>query len=310
MAKLKGDKTTSEGAQKHGSGGLASHVGSIIRFPQLVEAVRAEREPSDQVFRFIILAMQHPDARDKGLIALLSQVDAWLRSKVSLPECHKHFVQVGMPQALAGLLQRHGVLREDVAEEACAVVGSAALQSKEIALALVQASVLELICDCMTQHIESSGVQQSGVGAICALAQHGLIRSKRGAKAQLIGSGVAARCVLQAMVSYPQLENLQFFGCEGLRHLVKAGESLDPAFVEASKKAAEVHAKARAVVKASRELLQVLEPPEKTSLVLMGVDAVVNVRSHPPPAKAMTDLEHRSFEVQSAGFEDWRRHLP
>merc|ERR1719428_1678061 len=105
MAKLKGEKTTSEGTHKPTGGGLHSHVGSIIRFPQLVEAIRAEREPSDQAFRFIVLALQHPDARDKGLIALLTQVDAWLRSKVSVQECHKHFIQVGMPQALSGLLQ-------------------------------------------------------------------------------------------------------------------------------------------------------------------------------------------------------------
>merc|ERR1719379_2323427 len=95
MAKLKGDRTAAEGAHKPTGGGLQSHVGSIIRFPQLIEAVRAEREPSDQALRFIVLALQHPDARDKGVVALLSQLDNWLRSAGSRQECCKQFVQSG-----------------------------------------------------------------------------------------------------------------------------------------------------------------------------------------------------------------------
>lgn len=291
MAKLNIDKTVGGRPKKPIadvglSNGLSSHVGSIIRFPQLVEAVRAEREPSDQALRFIVLAFQHPDARDRGVVALLTQLDGWLRSNASGQECRNLFVQTGMPQAVAGLLQRLGALREEIAEEACALVGSASFKSKEIANAFVQGSVLEIICDCMTRHVESSGVQQSGVAAICALAQHGLIRSSGGGvKAQLVGSGVAAQCLVRAMASYPMLENLQFFGCEGLRHLVSQGEPYDPAFMEASRRAAEAHSKARAVVRASKALLEALQPPEENNYMFMGVEALVNLNARPPQSK-------------------------
>lgn len=308
MAKSKAEKTTGGAgggpSKPNKDGGLSSHVGSIIRFPELVEAVQAQREPSDQALRFIALALQHPEARDKGVVALLTQVDAWLRSNVSGQECRKQFVQTGMPQALAGLLQRLGVWREEIAEDACAVVGSAAFQSKEIANAFVQASVLEIICDCMMRHIESSGVQQSGVGAICALAQHGLIQSSQEeAKAQLklVGSGVAVQSLLRAMAAYPQLQDLQFFGCEGLRHLVSNGEPYDHAlqnkFVDASRRAAEAHPKARAVIKASRALLEALQTPEQKRCMLLGVEALVSLHDNPPQSTWKTDKNfHLNFQ--------------